>query len=78
MLDLEIDSSGNRYIEVDMVGNNEAIRLSIINDGWNGGPCIRMNIREENGRVRNPGPEFPIENLDEIMQALYILQDQAG
>jgi len=68
---IKTDSSGNNYIESDL-GIDQAVRISFIDQGWDGGNCIRINLRDENNHIR-PGAEFPIGNAQQIVDAINLL-----
>lgn len=38
------DSSGQDYIEVETVKDQESVRITYIKDGFTKSPCIRLNI----------------------------------
>ncbi len=63
------DGSGNSFIESPLTSVSEAIRISLINPGWTGGECIRINIRDKKNHIR-PGAEIPIENIEEVIAAM--------
>ena len=62
------DSSGQPYIEVDMA-NGQQVRVTHVPEGWTGGAVMRVQIRVENGHLRQ-GPDIPLENLGEVLQAM--------
>ncbi len=63
------DSSGQDYIEIETVKDQESVRITYINDGFTKTPCIRLNIHRY-GKGLRPGPEFPIKNAAEIQAAI--------
>ena len=65
---IEIDTKGNNYINV-VMPNGEAIRVSQIMNGWTGGKCLRFSIVDTTNHVRQ-GPEFPISNVQGVIDAL--------
>jgi hypothetical protein len=65
---IQKDGSGNDYIEVRMP-NGEAVRISQILNGWDGGKCLRISIVQVDNRVRQ-GPEFPVSNVQGVIDAL--------
>lgn len=67
-MNIETDSSNQHYVEIDMV-NEQRIRVTRVPDGWTGGEVVRVQIRVENGHLRQ-GPDIPIENLGEVLQAM--------
>jgi hypothetical protein len=70
------DSAGNRYIEKDMVSGK--IRATYIEKGWSDIPSVRLQIRDEDGHLRQ-GPEIPVENLGEAVGAIVeLLADQSS
>ncbi|MGM0828085.1 MAG: hypothetical protein ACQEU4_07695 [Bacillota bacterium] len=68
---MQTDSRNNNFIEVDasQYGKKESLRVTKVIEGYNGGPCLRFQIRGEGTNLR-PGPEIPIEYADKIIQAL--------
>lgn len=62
------DRSGHNYLEVAM-SNTEAVRLTYINEAWNGSQAIRIQIKETSGHLR-PGPEIPLENIADTVAAM--------
>ena len=65
---IQTDSSNQHYVEIDMV-NGERIRVTHVPDGWTGGAVVRVQIRDVSGHLRQ-GPDMPIENLGEVLQAM--------
>lgn len=62
------DSRGNHYFEFEML-NEEKVRVTYVKKGWPGGPTVRFQIRQKNGQLRR-GPDVPLENMGEVMQAV--------
>lgn len=69
MSSIQVDGSGQKYVEIETVANKESLRFSFIKDGFTNEPCIRINIRPHGKRLRQ-GPEFPINKLPEVQAAL--------
>lgn len=69
--DIKKDSSSHYYLE-SLLNNNEAIRITLIKNGWDG-KCFRIQIKELNNHLR-PGPEIPEKNLEEVIFALLKLK----
>lgn len=65
---IQQDSRGQNYIEVPM-GNGEDVRITHIPNGWNGGPSVRVQIRDDSGRLRQ-GPDFPEDILSDVIKAM--------
>lgn len=42
----ETDGTGNAYIE-SKLSNDEAVRVTFIEEGWTGDNCARINIRQK-------------------------------
>jgi hypothetical protein len=70
------DSSGKRYIEVDL-SNNERARLTLVPDSWGGQGGIRIQIRDATGHLRR-GPEVPLAQVDEVVAGMLELVRAAG
>lgn len=66
---IEIDSSGQKFVEIETVNNKESLRISYIKDGFTDKPCLRVNIRPH-GKPLRQGPEFSLDKLPEIQAAL--------
>lgn len=64
---MSTDSSGNNYEEVEIPGGN--VRLTYVQDGWANSPSIRVQIRDESGRLRR-GPEIPIASVEGMIGAI--------
>jgi hypothetical protein len=64
------DSKGNEYIQIDVSehGKDENIRITRVEEGYNGEPCLRFQIRDSK-RLR-PGPEVPIQYGYSIIEAI--------
>jgi hypothetical protein len=72
---MQLDSKKNEYIEIDVseFGKNESLRITKVKEGYNGEPCLRLQIREE-GKGPRPGPEVPINYAQEIVNAISALK----
>jgi hypothetical protein len=68
---MHTDSKNNKFIEIDVsqYGKKESLRITKVLEGYNGGPCLRFQIKED-GKGPRPGPEIPFEYADRIIQAL--------
>lgn len=62
------DSNGNSYVEINLIAD-QRIRVTNVPNGWTGGEVMRVQIRDENGHLRQ-GPDIPIENVGEVFQAV--------
>jgi hypothetical protein len=67
--EIKTDSSGQKYIEVETVKGKESLRISYIEDGFVGEPCIRLNIRPHGSPLRQ-GPEFPVGKVPELLAGI--------
>jgi hypothetical protein len=47
----------------------ESLCVSVIDNGFTGKPCLRLNIHTY-GKSLRPRPEFPIEKAPEIIEAI--------
>jgi hypothetical protein len=65
---MDVDGSGKPYEEIDM-GNGEQIRITFVNDSWSGQGGIRIQIRDENGHLRQ-GPEIPVEIIADVVRSV--------
>ena len=66
------DNAGNEYVEVESweeEGKAEQIRLTYIQEGFDGGPTIRIQVRESSGRLRQ-GPEMPTRVVSQVVKSL--------
>ncbi|PEU05829.1 hypothetical protein [Bacillus sp. AFS019443] len=79
MSSIQIDSSGQKYVEIETVDNQESLRISYIKDDFTNEPCLRINIRPHGKKLRQ-GPEFSIKKLPEVQakltELLLDLQDE--
>lgn len=62
-----VDRSGNSYEEVEMSSGN--VRVTYIPNGWDGQPSVRIQIRDESGRLRQ-GPEIPMDVVGNAVRSL--------
>lgn len=67
--DIKIDSSGQKYIEVETLKEVESLRISYIKDGFTEKPCLRFNIHRY-GKGLRQGPEFSLDKTPDIMAAI--------
>ena len=61
------DSSHNLYREVPISGGH--VRVTYIESGWDGGPSVRIQIKDDNGHLRQ-GPEIPIISIGGVVGAV--------
>ena len=61
---MNIDKSGNAYEEVEIPGGD--VRVTFIGEGWAGTPSVRIQIKDENGHLRQ-GPEIPVSSVGGVM-----------
>ena len=71
---MKIDFEGNKpscshMRRSDYGGKKEFLRITLVEKEL-GNPCFRFQIRENKGRLRAMGPEFPVTGLDELIAAL--------
>jgi len=63
------DSAGHEYIEFEMT-KDEQVRVTYIpNQGWAGGPTIRIQKHSHTGRMHQ-GPEFPADKALDLIAAV--------
>ncbi|NUU62684.1 hypothetical protein [Paenibacillus agri] len=67
--EIKIDSSNQKYIEVETVNGVESLRVTFVEDGFTGKPCLRFNIRPH-GKSPRPGPEFEIDYAPDLLSAI--------
>ncbi len=58
------DSSNQPHDEVAIPGG--AIRVTYIAKGWTRRPCIRVQVRDADGHLKQ-GPDIPAEQLGEVL-----------
>lgn len=68
-MNIQQDSSGQPFIEVETIQNKESLRITYVEKGFVNKPTLRLNIRTHGQRIK-PGPEFDIEKTPEIISAL--------
>ena len=64
---MPIDTSNNKYQEVPISGGQ--VRITYIENGWDGSPSVRIQIRDETGHLRQ-GPEIPITSIGGVVGAV--------
>ena len=64
-----MDSVKNDYIEVEVPSKDESVRVTYVEKGYDGGPCVRVQIREHGKHLRM-GPEFPVESAPQVVAGL--------
>ncbi|MBF0430542.1 MAG: hypothetical protein HQK83_04645 [Fibrobacteria bacterium] len=63
------DGKDNPIKEIQM-DNGEKIRVTKVDNSWhNGQPAFRIQIREENGHLRQ-GPEVPVSYIQNVFGAV--------
>lgn len=62
---MDTDSANNRFEEVNP-GNGEKVRVTYVEDSWNGRAGLRIQIRDATGHLRQ-GPEIPKDNIPEVI-----------
>jgi hypothetical protein len=72
---MAVDSKGNDYREIDIPGGN--VRITYIQSGWADSPSVRIQIRDENGHLRQ-GPEIPLEAIGGVVGATVELVARTG
>jgi len=65
------DNTGKRIEEIDSDGGDK-IRLTLVDPGWSGTQCVRIQVRDERGHLRQ-GPEIPLSQLGELISAAFRL-----
>lgn len=65
------DSKGNKFEEIKME-NGEKVRATFIRESWSGQGGIRVQIRDENGHLRQ-GPEIPVDKIAEVVKSVISL-----
>ena len=65
----DTDSAKNDYIEVEVPSKDESVRVTYVEKGYDGGPCVRIQIHEHGKQLRM-GPEFPVENASQVVAGL--------
>ena len=75
------DGSGNEYIEVESYNREnevEHIRLTFVQNGFDGTPSTRIQVRDGLGHLRQ-GPEVPTRVASQVVKSLIdLLQLNAG
>jgi hypothetical protein len=61
-----VDGKGNEYKEVTVGGTK--IRTTLVKDGWNGEPGVRVQVAKANGGL-NQGPEIPLSGMGQVFGA---------
>jgi hypothetical protein len=69
---MQTDIKGQVYESIAI--NGGYIRVTIIPNGWSNSRCLRIQIEEENGHLRQ-GPEIPTPNIDELINLLTNLKE---
>ena len=61
---MQRDSSNQPYEEIPIPGG--AVRVTYIEKGWTGGVCIRVQVRDGDGHLKQ-GPDIPVGQLGEVL-----------
>ena len=61
---MDTDQSGNMYKEIEIQGGK--VRVTYIQNGWDGSPSVRIQIRDASGHLRQ-GPEIPITSIGGVV-----------
>ncbi len=69
------DSSNQRYANIETV--NGHVRVTRVEQGWAGEPCIRVQIQDESNHLRL-GPDIPLSCLSTVVEAMVELALSAG
>ena len=64
---IETDKRGQRYVDIPIEG--AAVRVTLVPHGWSDSPCMRVQIREENGHLRQ-GPDIPLSVTGDVTKAI--------
>jgi hypothetical protein len=64
---IETDDSGQKYIEFDLTSGS--LRITRIPEAWHGGTALRVQIRQEDGHLRQ-GPDIPSGKLGKMFDAV--------
>jgi hypothetical protein len=64
---VETDGSGQEYIELPL--DSGFLRLTRIPEAWHGGSALRVQIREEDGHLRQ-GPDIPSGKLGKMFKGI--------
>lgn len=67
-LEVEQDSTGKAYIEIPFDPGGR-LRVTLVEDSWVDGPGVRLQIRGDDGHLRQ-GPEIPASVVGEIVGAV--------
>ena len=66
---MNVDRADNCFHEVALQGCDDKVRVTRIRESWDGGPALRIQIRQAGGRVLL-GPEIPLTALPGVMAAM--------
>ena len=62
------DGTGKPYEEIEM-GNGEQVRVTFVAGSWSGQGGVRIQIRDENGHLRQ-GPEIPVDIVADVVRSV--------
>jgi hypothetical protein len=74
---IDYDSSGNAYVELrswDFGGKKEFLRITRVEKEV-GKVNYRFQIREIKGQLRAMGPEYPVEGVEDLINALLKIKE---
>jgi hypothetical protein len=64
---MQRDSSNQTYEEIEI--SSGFVRVTYVPNGWDDSPSVRIQIRDENGHLRQ-GPEIPISAVGGVLGAV--------
>lgn len=73
-MDIKTDSSGQKFIEAPMLGD-EKVRVTLIEDSWADTPGVRIQVRQAGGHLMQ-GPEIPATAIGQVVAAVVELVRQ--
>lgn len=73
--DMQRDGSGKSYIEIPLDPGGR-IRVTLVEDSWVGGPAVRLQLRGDDGHLRQ-GPEIPAAAIGDVVGAVVQLTRRA-
>lgn len=70
-----IDSSNQLYSAIETISGQ--VRVTKIEHGWAGEPCIRVQIQDQFNHLRF-GPDIPLSCLSKVVKAMKALRQTTG
>ncbi|WP_342546273.1 hypothetical protein NST69_16605 [Paenibacillus sp. FSL P2-0089] len=67
--EIKTDSSNQKFVEIETVKGVESLRVTYVENGFTGKPCLRLNIRPH-GRAPRQGPEFEVAHTPDLLSAI--------